>query len=85
MENERMTEAFMDMAGRVSQELERVEGLLQTALRMLDDLNNRPYTGDYETDYNRNAEINDFIQEHKYSPEKTEQGKPDTDYDDLPF
>lgn len=65
MYNEKMTESFMDMAGRMSQELERVESGLQTALRMLEDINNTPYTGDYETDYNRNSEINDFIKEHK--------------------
>jgi len=80
-----MTEAFMDMAGRVSMELERVEGLLQTSLRMLDDLNNRPYTGDYETDYNRNAEINDFIKEHTYISPIVKPHIVDMDDSDLPF
>lgn len=83
---DKIIEGFMDMAGRMAQQVEETEALFQTALRMLDDLNSRPYTGDYETDYNRNSEVNDFIQQYKYvAPQTTANiGYAPTD-DDLPF
>lgn len=62
---EKMTEGFMDMAGRMVQHIEQTEALFQNALLMLEDLNNRPYTDDYEHDYNRNQDVQAFISQYK--------------------
>lgn len=87
--DQNMAESFMDMAGRLSQDYDRLHGILQTSLRMLKDLNERPNLEDYQDSYNRHYEVQDFIKEHWVDdPVKiiTPVDEPfDGDTDNLPF
>lgn len=84
---EKMTEGFMDTAGRMVQHIEQTEVLFQNTLLMLEDLNNRPYTDDYDHDYNRNQDVQAFISQYKRIDPVQQvsiDGLPNND-DDLPF
>jgi hypothetical protein len=85
--NEKMTEGFMDMAGRMAQEYDTLFGLFQTSIRILQDLNNNPSLGDYESDYNRNQEIVDFISQYKVKDpvQSIVLDNDNTENDELPF